>query len=227
LGTDYKDFYRKNARQYARVTHEFIQSQYSDVSHPGLTGDLALIQRFGELIPPHSRGLDAGCGSGARDVFFYWQAGHDIKGIDAVDENISWATILHPEIADRVSVADLTTGLEYSAGHFDFVLCNAVIQHICPETVSNVVLPEFARVLKSGGLLQLMFKVGSGIKVTYDKDYSSSREFQLYDAKEIVDQLSALHLEIIPEEQDKLGGVMYFTDTKPVTHCVLFARKTA
>jgi len=50
---------------------------------------------------------------------------------------------------------------------------------------------------------------------------------QLYDAREIVDQLSALHLEIIPEEQDKLGGVMYFTDTKPVTHCVLFARKTA
>jgi len=227
LGTEYKDFYRKNARQYAKVSHEFIQSQYSDVSHPKLTGDLALIHRFGELIPPHSRGLDAGCGSGARDVFFYWQAGHDIKGIDAVDENISWATKLHSEIADRVSVADLTTGLEYPTGYFDFVLCNAVIQHISPETVTSVILPEFARVLRPGGLLQLMFKVGSGINVTYDKDYSSNREFQLYGAREIVDQLTALYLQVIPEEEDKLGGVMYFTDTKPVKHCVLFARKAA
>lgn len=227
MGTEYKDFYRKHARRYAKVSHEFIQSQYSDVSHRGLTGDLALIHRFGELIPPHSRGLDAGCGSGARDVFFYWQTGHDIRGVDAVEENISWATKLHPEIADRVSVADLTTGLEYPAGYFDFVLCNAVIQHISPETVTNVILPEFARILRPGGLLQLMFKVGSGIEVTYDKDYGSIREFQLYDAKEIIDQLSALYLEVIPEEEDKLGGVMYFTDTKPVKHCVVFARKAA
>jgi hypothetical protein len=31
-------------------------------------------------------------------------------------------------------------------------------------------------------------------------------------------------MEIIEEEEDGLGGVMYFTDTKPVEHCLVFAR---
>ena len=33
-----------------------------------------------------------------------------------------------------------------------------------------------------------------------------------------------LGMEIIEEEENGLGGVMYFTDTKPVEHCLLFAR---
>ena len=51
-------------------------------------------------------------------------------GIDAVKENIDIAIRLHPEITDRLSVTDLRRELPFPASYFDFVMCNAVIQHI-------------------------------------------------------------------------------------------------
>ena len=68
-------FYRRHARRYAEVSYGFIQSVYSNVSHPGLNDDTDLMDRLQELLPAGVRGLDAGCGAGARDVFFYWQKG--------------------------------------------------------------------------------------------------------------------------------------------------------
>ncbi len=220
-------FYARHAQRYAEVSHNFIQSVYTNVSHPGLNSDADLMDRLQELVPAGSRGLDAGCGGGARDVFFYWEKGYDIYGVDAIEENIAEARRLHPEIAERVAVADLREPLGYPDASFDFVLCNAVIQHIDPDTALGVTLPEFARLLKSGGVLQLMFKVGMGVATVYDKDYGADRTFQLYDPNEVLSLLTDLGLDLIPEEGAKLGGVMYFTDPKPMDHCVLFARKVA
>lgn len=223
---DFEEFYSNNANRYAEVTHEFIQSVYSNVSHSGLTGDLAIMDRLKELTFSGAKGLDAGCGSGARDVFYYWRDGYDVIGIDAVPENIRVARELHPEISERVSVWDLTQLLQYPDEAFDFILCNAVIQHIDPYFVKNVTLPELCRVLKTGGVFQLMFKNGDGLKTVYDKDYMSDRVFQTYNVDEISHELAGLGLEIIDSESDKIGGIMYFTDTKPMEHCLIFARKT-
>ena len=218
-------FYRHNAQRYAEVSHGFVQSIYLNASHPSLKGDTDLMHRLQELVPTGSRGLDAGCGAGARDVFFYWQMGYDILGVDSIEENILEARRLHPEIAQRVSVADLREPLSHPDASFDFVLCNAVIQHIAPDIVLGVTLPGLARLLKPGGVLQLMFKVGSGIATVYDKDYGADRTFQLYGLDEVTATLSDHGLSVIPMEEGKLGGVMYFTDPKPMDHCVLFARK--
>ena len=220
-----ESFYKEHARRYAEVSHNFIQSVYSDVSHPGLTGDMALVYRLQELVSPGSKGLDAGCGAGARDVFAYWQEGYDIYGIDAVEENIGEARRLHPEIAERVSVVDLREPLASLDSTFDFVLCNAVIQHIEPDIALNTTLPELARVLKPGGILQLMFKYGNGVATIYDKDYGTARTFQLYDVKEVIEALITQRLRVIPQDGERLGGVMYFKDPKPMDHCVFFARK--
>ena len=220
-----ESFYRSHAQRYAEVSHNFIQSVYSDVSHPGLNGDTDLMDRLQELVPPECRGLDAGCGAGARDVFFYWQKGYDIYGVDAVDENIVEARRLHPEVASRVSVVDLREPLGYPDASFDFVLCNAVIQHIEPAIALGTTLPEFARVLRAGGVLQLMFKYGSGVATVYDRDYGADRTFQLYDVDVVLGILENQGLRVIPQDGEKLGGVMYFKDPKPMDHCVFFARK--
>ena len=220
-----KDFYSAHAQRYAQVAQEFIQGVYTNSSHPGLTSDLDLMVRLKELIPPGGRGLDAGCGAGARDVLYYWRDGYDIVGVDVVEENIRVSKDLHPEIADRVSVADLSRPLDYPDASFDFVMCNAVIQHIDPATTMEVTLPELARLLKPGGVLQLMFKVGAGIKAVYDRDYDTKRTFQLYQPEEILSLLGGQGLELIPPDGEKLGGVIRFTDPKPVDHCVFYARK--
>ena len=220
-----ESFYRRHAQRYAEVSHSLIQSIYTDVSHPGLKGDLDLIRRMQELVSEGARGLDAGCGAGARDVFYYWQGGYDIYGVDAVAENIDEARRLHPDIASRVSVADLREPLSYPDCWFDFVTCNAVIQHIDPAIALGTTLQELARVLKMGGVLQLMFKYGAGVATVHDVDYGADRAFQLYSVDDVLKALEGLALSVLPEEGDALGGVMYFKDPKPMDHCVLFARK--
>ena len=224
---DYSEkFYQRNSQRYAQVSYQLLQSIYIHSSHSALHGDLDLLERLKELVPG-GRGLDAGCGAGARDVYDFWNSGYDIYGIDAVEENIRVTKQLHPEIADRVSVADLRYPLEFAYRSFDFVICNAVIQHIAPEQVFEVTLRELTRVLKPGGVLQLMFKNGHGVKTVFDQDYGVNRSFQLYDEHDILRELKSCGMSLVEgEDPSLLGGIMYFTDPKPVQHSVFFARKT-
>jgi len=224
--TDYSArFYENHARRYSEVAHGLLQSVYIKSSHPAIRTDLDLLERLKELAPG-KRGLDAGCGAGARDVYSLWAVGFNIRGIDVIEENIRMVRKLHPEIADRVTVADLAEPLPYDDASFDFVMCDAVIQHIPPEIVERTTLPELARVIREGGILQLMFKNGTGMLTVYDSDYGTERSFRLYDEHRILAILRRHNMELVEEGSDeKPGGIIYFTDPKPVDHCVFYARK--
>lgn len=116
--------------------------------------------------------------------------------------------------------------LEFPDASFDFVLCNAVIQHIETEVVESITLPELARVIKPGGILQLMFKHGADLLAIFDKDYGVERTFQLYNEHKVLFVLEQHGMVLIETESpDELGGIMYFTDPKQAEHCVFFARK--
>ena len=223
---DYSEkFYARYAERYAEVAHRFLQSVYIESSHPALTGDLALIERL-KTLTPGRRGLDAGCGAGARDVAHLYSDGYDIYGVDSVKENIDTAVRLHPEIAARLQVADLRAELPSPDSYFDFVMCNAVIQHIEPEVVAKVILPGLCRVLKPGGVFQLMFKNGRGVLTLFDKDYGTERTFQLYNEHRLLKILSQLGMRLIESESaERLGGLMFFTDPKQARHCVFYTRK--
>lgn len=218
-------FYSRHAERYAEVAHQYLQSVYLESSHPNLKGDLDLLARLKELVSPGSRGLDAGCGAGARDVYSLWSEGYDMWGIDAIAENIEIARKWHPEIRDKVAVHDLRKPLPYASASFDFALCNAVIQHIDPCRVYDTVLPELVRILKPGGVLQLMFKNGSGVETIYDKDYDIERCFQLFEEKRILVMLQEHGMTLIEAEGEKLGGVMWFIDPKYSRHSAMFLRK--
>ncbi len=218
-------FYARYAERYAEIAHAYIQSTYIRSSHPDIKSDRDLLRRLCELVPGR-RGLDAGCGAGARDVYELWCAGYDVYGIDVVEENVLVSRRLHPEIADRVQTADLAEKLPFPDTSFDFVICNAVIQHIPPDRVEHVTLPELARVLRPGGVLQLMFKQGEGVLTVYDRDYGAERCFQLYREPWVLARLKELGLELVEAGADgRPGGLIYLTDPKPVDHCVLFARR--
>jgi SAM-dependent methyltransferase len=113
----------------------------------------------------------------------------------------------------------------FESHFFDFVMCNADIQHIDPDDVFDTVLPELVRVLRSNGVLQLMFKNGNGIQSVYDKDYETERVFRLYDGNKILEKLRDQGMKLVPATGDKLGGIMYFTDPKPMEHAIFFMRR--
>ena len=217
------EFYRERASEYAALRQVFANR-----SHPGFHEDRDLYRRLAELATP-GLGLDAGCGPGALEMSYLDALGFEMYGLDAVAENIQVARSLRPEFADRLRVADIQAPLPFDDSSFEIVLCNAVIQHIPRHTVFASVLPEFARVLRRGGVLQLMFKPGRGVETAVDGAYGSDgvfRSFVLYDEGELLEALAALGLCLIEEESDgKMGGLLYFDDNKPMRHCVFWARK--
>ena len=71
-----------------------------------------------------------------------------------------------------------------------------------------------------------MFKNGKGVITVYDRDYDVERSFQLYDESEILERLETFGLTLIEaDDPAQLGGMMYFTDPKPVDHCVFYVEK--
>ena len=225
---DSLDFYREHAHRYSQLSHELTHSVYTNSSHPALKGDMDLLDRVVELAWG-KRGLDAGCGAGARDVHLLHTRGYYVYGIDAVEENIRLGKELHPEIADRLSVADLRDLLPFESGSFDFVLCNAVIQHLTPEVTETTTIPELVRVLSPGGILQLMFKTGLGVATVSDHAYGSDgvdRSFQLYDERRLLTVLKECGCSLVEAEgSGDLGGMLYFSDPKPMRHCAFWVRK--
>ena len=217
------EFYRERASEYAALRQVFANR-----SHPEFREDRDLYRRLAELASPGA-GLDAGCGPGALEMLYLSELGFEMYGLDAVAENIRVARSIRPEFADRLQVADIQEPLPFDNSRFEMVLCNAVIQHIPRDKVFASVLPEFARVLRPGGVLQLMFKPGRGVETTVDGAYGSagvSRSFVLYDEEELLEALTALGLSLIEQGPDgKMGGLLYFDDNKPMRHCVFWATK--
>ncbi len=85
---------------------------------------------------------------------------------------------------------------------------------------------ELCQVLKPEGVLQLMFKNGSGVLSIFDKDYGTERSFQLYDEHKLSRVLEGLGMVLIESEsEDQLGDLMFFTDPKHARHCVFYVRK--
>ena len=217
------EFYQQRASEYAALSRVFANR-----SHPEFRKDRDLYLRLAEMDSP-GRGLDAGCGAGALEMSYLAQLGFEMFGLDAVAENIQVALKLHPDFAGRLQVADIKDPPPFDDYSFEIVLCNAVIQHVPRDTVFNIVLPEFARVLRTGGVLQLMFKPGSGVGTAVDGAYGIAgvaRSFVLYDEFELLEALEAFGLRLIEEGPDgRMGGLIYFDDNKPMRHCVFWARK--
>ena len=83
----------------------------------------------------------------------------------------------------------------------------------------------FTHVLRSGGVLLLVFKNGRGVLNFDDPHYQTNRTFMLYDELEVQDWLSSAGLDLLPPDGDRPGGITRFRDGKGVWHAVGFWRK--
>jgi SAM-dependent methyltransferase len=221
-----RDFYSRQAELFAKILNE-SWSEYTNISHPGFKNDLDLIRQVKELVPQGAKGIDAGCGPLAREVFFFYEDGYDMYGIDVVPENLQTALNYHPVLADRLFLADLTQPLDFPDNSFDFIISNTVIQHINLDSLTKVTFPEWARILKPNGIIQLMFRSGQGTQTIQDIEFQDERSFYLYQPEEILEILAQHGLSLIPEENGSLGGIIYVTDVRPMENCIFCVRKTA
>ena len=220
-----QDFYSDHAGRYAQISRLGIQSTYRESTHPRLMSDADLIERLKELVPAPARGLDVGCGAEARDVAHLYSCGYDVAGVDGVAEVIAAAVTIHPELAERLTVADVREPLPFPSRSLDFVVCNSVLQHVTPEAVEAIVLPSLAGLLAPSGVLLLAFKSGIGELSIYDRDFRATRSFILHDEVKIADWLSASGLNLIPRGKEFPGGLIRFRDGKGVPHVVGFWSK--
>lgn len=219
------DWYRQHAWRYAEVATNFIQSIYHGASHPALRDDSDVLARTQALVPAPARGFDAGCGAGARDVATLASLGYEMRGIDAIEENVAVAHEMHPDLADRVAVHDLHEPLPFDDAAFDFAMCNSVIQHLEPDAIYGVVLPELCRIIRPGGALQLHFKQGEGVWTVLDEAYGAERSFQLYDEDRVLAALEASGMTLVPATDDTLGGIVYGHDSKESPDCFMWLTK--
>lgn len=116
-----------------------------------------LSNHFASAFHPKSKLLDIGFGSG-RDLAVLTRLGHDCYGIDPTAELIAVAAELHPELRGKLAQGALPDLEPPFGGHFDGVLCSAVLMHLPAVNLSNAVV-AIVRCLRIGG--RLLYSVPS------------------------------------------------------------------
>lgn len=122
-----------------------------------------LDERLTECFPTgrRLRVLDVGTGQGTQALRLA-RAGHEVTGLEPDPELLSVArSVLSAEPADvrgRVRLMEAhgrETGVHFTPGSFDVVLCHGVLMHV---EEPDPVLAGLARVLAAGGLLSLLVR---------------------------------------------------------------------
>ena len=82
-----------------------------------------------------------------------------------------------------------------------------------------------------GGVLQLMFKKGSGTATVGDRAYGDDgvdRSFQLYDEYQLLKALEDCGCTLVQAVgNEELGGFIYFNDPKPMRYCAFWVKKNS
>ncbi|MEO0316055.1 MAG: UvrABC system protein, partial [Pseudomonadota bacterium] len=156
-----------NTRYYREFAAEFFESTVGvDMS--------ALRARFTSLLPPGSRILDAGCGSG-RDAKAFALQGFLVSAFDA-----------SPELAERASshcgfAVEVRTFQDIDeVAAYDGIWCCASLLHVAP-TEMLVVLCRLWTALAPGGVLYASFKRGIGTRLESGRWFTDADESQVAD----------------------------------------------
>jgi SAM-dependent methyltransferase len=172
-------FYRKNAAE--------LSQRYEEIASP-------ICEILNGLFPEKARILDIGCGSG-RDLAMLERWGHDVYGVDACPEFVTLAQKLHPALSGRILEARLPDMETPFGGHFDGVLCSAVLMHLHPCD-----LPATAAILRkcvrTGGKV-LVSVTSQRTDIDSSGRDSQGRLFSIYDSEELQRLLERAKLRLI------------------------------
>lgn len=153
-----------------RLTAKFYESYVEHGAIQEEAARSAISRYFSTAFKAGEKVLDLGSGSG-RDLAVLLEAGADAYGIEPNDSMRAYALNKHPQLAARVQSGSLPiSGLPFG-GHFDAVLCSAVLMHV-PEEQFVESWKSIRRLLKPNGrvLLSLPFMRPDLLQDDRDKD---------------------------------------------------------
>ncbi|CAM5423723.1 Methyltransferase domain-containing protein OS=Streptomyces alboniger OX=132473 GN=CP975_22570 PE=4 SV=1 [Streptomyces alboniger] len=129
--------------------------QFYDDAFPHKEGQLAAGRRLAEALPPGSRVLDVGCGTGLPTARQLTGAGHTVLGTDISARMLALAGKNVPAATFRqLDIADLTAEGPDGVGRFDGIACFFALLML-PRAEIPAALRRLHGLLRPGGLMEL------------------------------------------------------------------------
>ncbi len=150
-------------------------------------------ERFISLLPHHAHILDVGCGPG-RDADYFTANGSSVTGVDFSEKLLEIARLRVPQ---AIFYKQDFRSLRFSKQSFDGIWACASLLHLKRHEVP-MVLNNFFQLLKSGGILFIMVKEGSGeADVAEELSFHLSRHFTYFQKKELKNILKDAGFEVV------------------------------
>ena len=174
-------FYDSNAK-------DFFESTYA-------VDMLDVYKKFGTYLSPHSKILDAGCGSG-RDTKYFLDKGHDVLAIDASSEMVKLACTL-----TNIDVKHMTFQELKYIEEFDAIWSCASLLHIKKSEIP-LVFSKFIKALKVSGVWYMSFKVGESEREKDGRLFNDYNEESLRDILDSYDALSVCEIWLTEDRRE-------------------------
>ena len=162
-------------------------------------------QLMRERIPPRTRIVDAGCGSG-RNLVYFLRAGYDVRGVDADPAAIramqSMVTTLAPDLPAGNFRCEPLEKMSFPDRCADLLISSAVLHFARDDDHFDTMLRECWRLLDGDGLF--FCRLASSIGIESEIRATGSGRFRLPDGSEryLVDEARLM------EATAQLGGVL-------------------
>lgn len=183
-------------KRYIQRTIKF----YDGVAEKYIKSDAAVvlknkIDRFIDLLPG-KKVLDVACGPG-HDTDYLTKKGIDCLGIDLSGKMINLAT---KNFKGKFEVMDFFN-LEFDDNSFDGMWCSSIFVHIRKSDLPKL-LNKSKKVLKINGILGII----TAKKQKRIKDKDDTREYVMFESKEMEDFLKKAGFKILISETFSYGG---------------------
>jgi SAM-dependent methyltransferase len=176
-----------------------LRSQFGEI-------DIYLFdQLLRDRVPPRTRILDAGCGTG-RNLVYFLRQGYEVFGVDidpkCVDHVRRLTATLAPNLPANNFRAEAVESMSFPNGFADFVISSAVLHFARNDGQFQAMLQGTWRALKVGGLL--FCRLASSIGLENQIQHVAGRRFLLPDGSEryLVDEA------LLTQAANDLGGRM-------------------
>ena len=156
-------------------------------------------------IPPGSRVLDAGCGSG-RNIHYLLNAGYDVSAADADPDAVSAVMRLAADLNASLPPTNFrrepVEAMSFQEGSMDVVISIAVLHFALSDEQFEAMLESIWRALKPGGMF--FCRLASNIGMEFKMIQKKGRRHLLPDGTEryLVDEAMLL------DWTRRLGGVL-------------------